>query len=364
MIEIKGGRTEQFIRTWIKTEFGDVIPTGKIKDVLNQLLEQHPDCGVSYSSLNGTLKKLETDGVPFATSTNTTRKEAVDAEPIKFEVVRVEEMDFPDYKLHTTGKILDVLLSDHEVGGGLYGGTVNIVIGESGVGKSTVLLDLLSSVQAKNKNAKILYISSEMTKNDIGFYYKKTPAIGRVPTLLLMNYVEDGTMSTVLAQAFNDDYDIILLDSYQDVVVKLMEVEGWKSKRAESWLTGMMVRAAEENGCAILAIQHMTKGGTYVGSTYLKHATQAMIELRFDLSGQRYVEVLKNRRGGSNTGKRLYYNLDAAGDVVYDEARFRNADEMRKIEKAEVASKQDLTARFDALFQEPKKEEEPVQTDK
>lgn len=364
MIEIKGGRTEQFIRGWIKTEFGDVIPTGKIKDVLDRLLTQHPDSGVSYSSLNGTLKKLEADGIPFATEAVTAPKEKIAPAPIKFEVSRVEDMTFPDYQLHTTGKMLDLLLSDHEASGGLYGGTVNIVIGESGVGKSTVLLDLLSSVQTKNKKAKILYISSEMTKNDIGFYYKKTPAIGRVPTLLLMNYVEDGTMTSVLAQAFNDDYDIILLDSYQDVLVKLVEAEGWKAKKAESWLTGMMIRAAEENGCAILAIQHMTKGGTYAGSTYLKHATQAMIELRFDVSGHRYVEVLKNRRGGSAIGKRLYYSLDASGDVIYDEERFRNMEEMRKIEKSEQVNQQDLSKRFDSLFLPPEKVDEAVVADK
>ena len=108
----------------------------------------------------------------------------------------------------------------------------------------------------------------------------------------------------------------------------------------------------------------MTKGGTYAGSTYLKHATQAMIELRFDVSGHRYVEVLKNRRGGSATGKRLYYSLDASGDVIYDEERFRNMEEMRKIEKSEQVNQQDLSKRFDSLFLPPEKVDEAVVADK
>jgi predicted ATP-dependent serine protease len=212
------------------------------------------------------------------------------------------------------------------------------------------MLDLLASVTAQNPEAKVLYVSSEMTRNDILFYYKKTPAIGKVPTLLLMDYVKTGQLDQVLTKAFNDNYDIILLDSHQDVLVKLKEVHGWKSTYAESWLTGMMIDAAEKSGCAVLAIQHMTKGGTYVGSTYLKHATTSMMEIRFDLSGQRYLEFSKNRRGGSGVNKRLYYTLNEKGEVVYDVDRFRETEDMMKIEGNESIRQHDLTKKFEEIF--------------
>jgi predicted ATP-dependent serine protease len=112
----------------------------------------------------------------------------------------------------------------------------------------------------------------------------------------------------------------------------------------------MMIDAAEKNGCSVLAIQHMTKGGQYVGSTYLKHATTAMLELRFDSSGLRYVEFTKNRRGGSGTGKRLYYKLDEEGQVVYDVARFNETEELRSIENVETLRQQDLSLRFEQVF--------------
>jgi predicted ATP-dependent serine protease len=265
-------------------------------------------------------------------------------------IINVEDMEFPDFGLFRTGKKIDDLFSDHEAGGGVYGGTVNIVIGESGVGKSTVMLDLLASIVEQNPEARILYISSEMTRNDIMFYYRKTPAIGKVPTLLLMDYVKNGQLAQVLEKSFNGEHDIILLDSYQDVLVKLKEVHGWKSTKAESWLTNMMIDAAEKCGNAVLAIQHMTKGGQYVGSTYLKHATTAMLEIRFDLTGQRYIEFSKNRRGGSGTGKRLYYKLDETGAVVYDVARFNETEEMRNFENVETLRQQDLTAQFENIF--------------
>lgn len=355
MIEIKGGRKEQVVRQWFNDTHEGIVPRAKVLDLF-QVFELMPkDEDISYGLFNGVIKKIQAEGhgassVPVVPGSEPYGGHTVHSVVVEPNIVNVEDMEFPNFGLFKTGKKIDDLFSDHEDGGGLYGGTVNIVIGESGVGKSTVMLDLLASVVEQNPEAKILYISSEMTRNDIMFYYRKTPAIGKVPTLLLMDYVKNGQLSSVLEKSFNGDHDIILLDSYQDVLVKLKEVHGWKSTKAESWLTNMMIDAAEKCGNAVLAIQHMTKGGQYVGSTYLKHATTAMLEIRFDISGQRYIEFSKNRRGGSGTGKRLYYKLDETGAVVYDVARFDETEEMRSFENVETLRQQDLTARFESIF--------------
>lgn len=358
MIEIKGGKKEQSVRQWINQVHSGTVPRGKVLDAFNQFenrvgaaLEEE----ISYGLFNGVLKKIQAEGAPVEVAAET----APVLDSVVPTIIKVEDMAFPNFKLHKTGKKLDELFSDHEEGGGIYGGTVNIVIGESGVGKSTVLLDFLSSIQDRNPESKILYISSEMTRNDILFYYKKTPAIGKVPTLLLMDYIANGQLSRVLEAAFNGEHDIIVLDSYQDVLVKLKEAQGWKSTQAESWLTGTMIEAAEKSGCAVLAIQHMTKGGTYVGSTYLKHATTAMLEIRFDVSGQRYLEFSKNRRGGSGVGKRLYYQLDETGSVVYDADRFKETEDIKKIENTESIRQHDLTKRFEEIFLKPRPQDSP-----
>ena len=360
MIEIKGGRKEQVVRQWFNDSHDGIVPKAKVLDMFNEFELMPKDEDISYGLFNGVIKKIQAEGhgassiprVEHSVGTvgefiETSSHSVVDCEP---NIINVEDMEFPSFGLFPTGKKIDDLFSDHEAGGGLYGGTVNIVIGESGVGKSTVMLDLLASIVDQNPEAKILYISSEMTRNDIMFYYRKTPAIGKVPTLLLMDYVKNGQLAQVLEKSFNGDHDVILLDSYQDVLVKLKEVHGWKSTKAESWLTNMMIDAAEKCGNAVLAIQHMTKGGQYVGSTYLKHATTAMLEIRFDLTGQRYIEFSKNRRGGSGTGKRLYYKLDETGAVVYDTARFTETEEMRNFENVETLRQQDLTAQFENIF--------------
>lgn len=350
MIELSGSKKEQAVRQWFNDCFDGVVPNSKVIDLFKRFEVEVP--GISYGCLNGTMKKIVAEGhvdMTVQPERRGTTESSVPREPVQAEIIKVEDMDFPDFGLHKTGKEIDQLFSDHEEGGGQYGGTVTIVIGESGVGKSTILLDALASIQEVNPDAKVLYVSSEMTKNDIGFYYKKTPAIGKVPTLLLMSHVKDGSLDQVIQDEFNKDYDIILLDSYQDVVVKLKEVKGWKSTYAESWLTNIMIDAAENNGAAIWAIQHMTKGGQYVGSTYLKHATTAMLEIMFDEAGQRYVEFSKNRRGGSAVGKRLYFRL-IDGDVVYDAHRYKETMELKEIEDAESIRQVDLAQKFEEVF--------------
>jgi predicted ATP-dependent serine protease len=351
MIEIKGGRKEQVVRQWFNDTHEGIVPRAKVLDLFQEFEEIPKDEDISYGLFNGVIKKIQAEGHGASSvSTSESSGPRLIHSVVEPNIINVEDMEFPNFGLFRTGKKIDDLFSDHETGGGLYGGTVNIVIGESGVGKSTVMLDLLASIVEQNPEAKILYISSEMTRNDIMFYYRKTPAIGKVPTLLLMDYVKNGQLAQVLEKSFNGDHDVILLDSYQDVLVKLKEVHGWKSTKAESWLTNMMIDAAEKCGNAVLAIQHMTKGGQYVGSTYLKHATTAMLEIRFDLTGQRYIEFSKNRRGGSGTGKRLYYKLDETGAVVYDVDRFNETEEMRNFENVETLRQQDLTAQFENIF--------------
>jgi len=345
MVELKGSKKEKAVRAWFNEKMDGKVPSDqKVIDIFRKFEKDHPE--ISYGCLNGTMKKMVEEGHSSVTQDF---KDSVAVAPVEPEVIAIEDMEFPDFKLHKTGKSIDDLFSDHEEGGGLYGGTVNIVIGESGVGKSTLLLDTLAAIQNQNPAAKVLYISSEMTRNDILFYYKKTPSIAKVPTLLLMDYVKSGQMDQVIMKTLNGDYDIILIDSHQDILVKLKEVMGWKSTFAESWLTNIMIDAAEKSGTAIMAIQHMTKGGQYVGSTYLKHATTSMMEILFDDAGQRYVRFSKNRRGGSAVGKRMYFRLED-GEVVYDTARFKETEELREIEEKESIRQVDLSQKFEEIF--------------
>lgn len=351
------GRKEILVRRFFTEHHAGVVPIEQtVQQLYSQFMANTEDAEVSYGLFNGVVKKLRRGFNAIApTGRNQTplgsgiveSDEPDVVEPAH--VIEIGQMPFPNFKRYRTGGLVDQLLSDHTEDGGLYSGTANIVVGESGVGKSTVMLQILAMIKREQPDARILYISSEMTRNDLFFFYAKMPIIGTVPTLLLMDYIM-GRFDIVLKDTINsDDYDIILLDSYQDTIVKMADVLGWKSTRAATWLTNMIIEAADKNGKAIFAIQHLTKGGQYVGSTYLKHATTSMMEMRFDEAGRRYVEFSKNRRGGSNINRRLYYSL-VNGELVWDEAAWNQEIEASSLAASESSRRSSLESKFNDLF--------------
>jgi len=354
------GKKEMFVRAFFTEHHGGEVPIDQtVQQLYTQFMVNNENASVSYGLFNGVVKKLRAGFT--STRPSNSRSESLtqrgrpdlgeDAESIieKPVVIEIGNMDFPDFKLYKTNDLVDKLFSDHTEDGGLYSGTANIVVGESGVGKSTVILQLLAKIKQENPDAKILYISSEMTRNDLFFFFSKMPIIGNIPTLLLMDYIM-GRFDLILKNTIeSDDYDIILLDSYQDTIVKMADVLGWKTNRAATWLTNAIIEAADKKNKAIFAIQHLTKGGQYVGSTYLKHATTAMMEMRFDDAGRRYVEFSKNRRGGSNIYKRLYYSL-VNGELVWDEVAWQQEIEANRLATGEGKNRAMLDQRFNDLF--------------
>jgi len=102
-------------------------------------------------------------------------------------------------------------------------------------------------------------------------------------------------------------------------------------------------------GKSIFCIQHMTKGGTYVGSTYLKHATTSMMEMKFGPGNRRYLEFTKNRRGGSLVNKPLFFSM-AAGEVLYDQTSWDQLIRAEEVAHTEESRREELESEFDDLF--------------
>jgi predicted ATP-dependent serine protease len=309
------GRKEILVRQWFAQHHESRVPvTQSVQDLYQGFLDAERESGlefnVSYGLFNGVVKKMRTE-LPGQINI------MVQTEDLQPQILDIGQMSFPEFRRWKTDSLLDQMFSDHDEEGGILSGTANIVVGESGVGKSTVMLDILAKIKWADPQAKVLYISSEMTRNDLFFYYQKNPAIAGVPTLLLTDYLHL-RFDQMLEQVIRGEHDIILIDSYQDIVVKMTDVLGWKSNRAATWLTNLLIESADKLGKTIFAIQHMTKSGTYVGGTYLKHATTSMMEIRKDDHGRRYAKFSKNRRGGSQVDMRLYYKLEA-GSVIWSD---------------------------------------------
>jgi predicted ATP-dependent serine protease len=119
-----------------------------------------------------------------------------------------------------------------------------------------------------------------------------------------------------------------------------------------------MIRTAEGDNdrklyTSFFCIQQVTKGGEFVGSNVIKHATTAMMEIRFDESNksERYVEFTKNRRCGDAVFKKLYFTLDKkTGEIKYDSERFQSDAETIAKVNTEALRKAEDDEQFGKVF--------------
>lgn len=265
------------------------------------------------------------------------------------ESVRMETLTF-DPKLFEpikTGKPVDTLLS---TAGGFPRATNFMMVGDPGVGKSTVAMDIISDLQISG--ASVLFVSAEMDRIDLYGYVKRYPKFGTIDILFLGDYL-DQNPKLVLEHMFNRGYDIILIDSFVEVQDTVKEANGMSTGSTEKWLIDLMKKNNDGQNerktyTSFLCIQQVTKGGNFVGSNKLKHNTTGMMEVRFEEDGTRYIMFTKNRRGEVN--KRMFFDLSATGDVQYDTARYDLDEAARQILQNEKDEIQKESEGFDSLF--------------
>ena len=237
---------------------------------------------------------------------------------VDLNLVKMQDVTFNDdlFIPMKTKTIVDSLLSAE---GGVFPGTNTVVIGDPGVGKSTVLLDWIANLQEQGK--KVLFISGEMNDIDMYGYVKRFPKFGKLPIMFMNDY--SNCPKQAVEQVLDQGYDVVLMDSWAEVTSMIKDQMGWARNKVESWLLELLEKnnkannKAEKN-TAFICIQQMTKAGEFAGSNRIKHMTTAMAALRFDGRGadaERYLEFSKNRRG--SVCDKVYFSLHRGGCVDY-----------------------------------------------
>lgn len=275
------------------------------------------------------------------------------------DVVRMRDIRFEKglFENWMTGKIMDELLCSYK---GLPKGVNYMVIGDPGVGKTTIILDMLSDLSV-NSGARVLFVSVEMNEIDLAIYVQRFPKFQNLDILFIEGDFEQGssgnntfdTVSEVLSQG----WDVIAIDSFYELQGIVKEEENITLKKAESKLLSLMKQQCKGGNTrninsTFLTIQQVTKTGAFVGSNRLKHSITAMMELRLEnpknIYSDRYAVFTKHRRG--DVGVRMYYDLSATGDVFYNEERFRNDQQIRRLQSDAANSIRNLADQFDLLF--------------
>ena len=275
------------------------------------------------------------------------------------DVVKMKDIQFEKglFENWMTGKIMDELLCSYK---GLPKGVNYMVIGDPGVGKTTIILDLLSDLSLYN-SAKVLFVSAEMNEIDLAIYVQRFPKFQNLDILFVEGEFEQEPHSCKtlerLSKILVQGWDVVAIDSFYELQGIIKEEENITLKKAESLLLSLMKQQSKGGNSksintTFLTIQQVTKSGAFVGSNRLKHSITAMMELRLEnpknIYSDRYAVFTKHRRG--DVGVRLYYDLGSTGDVFYNEERYRNDQQIRRLQSNAANSIRNLADQFDLLF--------------
>jgi predicted ATP-dependent serine protease len=242
--------------------------------------------------------------------------------PTVINLTKLDDLNInPDlFEPMLTNTVFDKFISQD---GGFLPGSNIMAAGAPGVGKTTVLLDLLSSLHQAGK--RVLFISAEMNQIDMARYLKRFPQWGQLPILFLADYTDQDPKS-VIETTLNQGWDLVLTDSYTEVNDTVKEECDMSRGKTEKWFLDLMSahnrgENATKTYTTFVTILQLSKGGNFVGSNKLKHMTTAMMQLDWEGNengNRRYMEFSKNRLG--QVGKKLYFTLDQG--VQFDEARY------------------------------------------
>ena len=275
------------------------------------------------------------------------------------DVIKMKDIQFEKglFENWMTGKIMDELLCSYK---GLPKGVNYMVIGDPGVGKTTIILDLLSDLSLYN-SANVLFVSAEMNEIDLAIYVQRFPKFQNLDILFVEGEFEQESHSCKtlerLTAILDQGWDVVAIDSFYELQGIIKEEENITLKKAESLLLSLMKQQSKgvndrSVNTTFLTIQQVTKSGAFVGSNRLKHSITAMMELRLEnpknIYSDRYAVFTKHRRG--DVGVRLYYDLGATGDVFYNEERYRNDQQIRRLQSKAANSIRNLADQFDLLF--------------
>ena len=277
---------------------------------------------------------------------------ATTAAPVQVNLTKLDDLSFSDdlFKPMATGTPVDKFMSND---GGFMPGSNIMAAGAPGVGKTTVLLELLYKVQQSNPAKKVLFISAEMNQLDMARYLKRFPHWGQLPILFLSDYV-DANPQAVIEQTLDQGWDLVLTDSYTEVNDTVKEECNMTRGKTEKWFLDLMI--AQNKGqnklkkyTTFITILQLSKGGTFVGSNKLKHMTTAMMHLDWkggENSSERYMEFSKNRLG--QVGQKMYFSFE--NGVSFDEQRYTRDllnEQMILEEREKLKTEEDA---FDKLF--------------
>ncbi len=181
---------------------------------------------------------------------------------------------------------------DRVLGGGLVAGSVILLGGDPGIGKSTLLTQYTATL---NRQLPVLYSSGEESAQQIALRAQRLGGVTESLTVMAENRLEP-----ILAAAQSSECQVLVVDSIQTVYTDALEsAPGGVSQIREC--AARLVRFAKQTQCAVILVGHVTKEGSLAGPRVLEHMVDTVLYFEGDTSSSyRLIRSIKNRFGAIN----------------------------------------------------------------
>jgi DNA repair protein RadA/Sms len=181
---------------------------------------------------------------------------------------------------------------DDVFGGGIVLGSVNLLAGQPGIGKSTLLLQIATAVASSSR---VLYVSAEESLQQIGIRAKRLGM--KAGKLKLAASTNANDIAATIAKG---NYDLVIVDSIQTVTSsEVGSAAGTVSQITNS--AHLLIIAAKQSNTAVLLVGHVTKEGSIAGPKILEHVVDVVLQLEGDrYGGFKILRAVKNRFGSTN----------------------------------------------------------------
>lgn len=261
------------------------------------------ECGHRVSKWQGKCNKCQAwNSFEEASSLSSNRPGTKSITNIKtLKPIKLHEVDLSDGETRVKTGIGEL---DRVLGGGLVAGSLSLIGGDPGVGKSTLLLMALS--QFAKRGLKTLYISGEESARQIRLRSQRL----KVNTTEL-HLLAETDLDSCLAAAETLKPRLLVLDSVQTLYSKAVDsVPGSMSQVRE--VANRAMTFAKKTGISTFLVGHVTKQGSIAGPKLLEHLVDTVIYFEGDGSSQlRALRAVKNRFG--STGEMGFFEMTEKG---------------------------------------------------
>ena len=182
---------------------------------------------------------------------------------------------------------------DRVLGGGIVPGSLVLLGGDPGIGKSTIVLD--ASMKFSHNGIKVLYVSGEESEAQTAM---RAQRLGEAGDALLVMTATD--LEAILVQAQQVNPALLVIDSIQTMYNAEFETAAGSVGQVRE-CTAKLLRFAKNTGIAVLIIGHVTKDGNIAGPRLLEHMVDVVLQFEGERSYSfRVLRALKNRFGSTN----------------------------------------------------------------